>query len=104
MGEGNSSLEDLKDSCNNQVLTGDKYRVKWLLNTKGYIVKSLYMFYRNKGAKVPYRFLWKVKIPQKIKVFLWLTVNNRILSKVNLKLRVWNRDTNCLCCGLVESP
>ncbi|KAL5682951.1 hypothetical protein ACJX0J_009336, partial [Zea mays] len=38
----------------NEALTPVITKVKWLLNTKGYIVKSLYMFYRNKGAKVPY--------------------------------------------------
>jgi hypothetical protein len=33
--------------------------------------------------------IWKAKIPQRIEVFLWLVLKNRILSKVNLKIRNW---------------
>jgi hypothetical protein len=39
----------------------------------------------NDQVAVPYRFLWKSKLPQKIKVFIWLVVRNKILTKDNFK-------------------
>lgn len=36
-------------------------------------------------AYVPYWFLWKTELPYKIKVFLWLVMRNKIITKDNLK-------------------
>jgi hypothetical protein len=37
---------------------------------------------------VPYGLLWKSKLPHKIKVFIWLVVRNKILTKDNLKKQI----------------
>jgi hypothetical protein len=55
-----------------------------MLDKKGFSVKSLYAQIRNAGVKVPHRFLWKLKIPHKLKIFLSLIVKNKILNKENL--------------------
>jgi hypothetical protein len=39
-------------------------------------------------VSVPYRFMWRSKLPHKIKVFLWLVVRNKILTKDNLKKEI----------------
>lgn len=44
-----------------------------------------------------------MKIPHKIKVFDWLVLNNKVLSKVNLRKRNWEGSSNCSCCGLLET-
>jgi hypothetical protein len=52
---------------------------------------------------IPYKFLWKSKLPQKIKIFFWLVVRNKILTKDNLKKRNWNGFLECRFCGVDES-
>ena len=52
---------------------------------------------------IPYKFLWKSKLPHKIKVFFWLVVRNKILTKDNLKKRCWIGSLNCCFCGVDES-
>lgn len=42
--------------------------------------------------------IWKGKIPAKIKIFLWLMMNNAILTKDNLLKRKWTRDPSCYFC------
>ena len=51
----------------------------------------------------PYKFMWKTKIPQKIKIFLWLAIRNSILTKVNLVRRGWKGPVSCHFCGAVET-
>jgi hypothetical protein len=43
------------------------------------------------------------KLPHKIKVFLWLVLRNKILTKDNLKKRNWQGSDGCVFCGLLES-
>jgi hypothetical protein len=78
-----------------------------VLGNKGFTVNSLYKKILIDQVKVPYRFLWKSKLPQKIKVFIWLVIRNKILTKDNLKKEigrvlvsavfvvVWNRLIIC---------
>jgi hypothetical protein len=57
----------------------------------------------NDQVAVPYRFLWKSKLPQKLKVFIWLVVRNKILTKDNLKKINWHGSSDCCFCGGPES-
>jgi hypothetical protein len=52
---------------------------------------------------VPYKFLWKSKLSQKIKVFFWLVIRNKILTKDNLKKRNWKGSDECCSCGGMKS-
>jgi hypothetical protein len=47
---------------------------------------------------LPYKHIWKAKIPPKIKVFLWLIENEAMLTKDNMIKRNWQGDpTYCFC-------
>ena len=58
---------------------------------------------KNSLIEVPLNFLWKTRLPQKIKVFLWLVRNKKILTKDNLFKRHWQGNLDCIFCGLLES-
>jgi hypothetical protein len=53
---------------------------------------------------VPYNsYLWKIKIPLKIKVFLWLLYREAILIKDNLVKRNWHENEACSFCHNPET-
>jgi hypothetical protein len=45
----------------------------------------------------------KVEFQAKIKIFLWLVVNNAILTKDNMIKRKWQGDPKCYLCALDET-
>lgn len=45
----------------------------------------------------------RLEYPQRIKVFLWLVIKNRVLSKQNLKNRNWKENFNYFWCGCMET-
>jgi hypothetical protein len=94
-------FEELKNYC--YVLSEANDKVIWGLGRKGFSVRSLYLHSRCDSVRVPYKFLWKVNIPQNIEVFLWLILKDRILSKENLSKINWKGDTDCGFCGISES-
>jgi hypothetical protein len=87
----------------NYTLSDQEDRVKWCMGNKGFTVNSLYKKNSIDQATVPYRFMWKSKLPQKIKVFIWLVVRNKILTKDNMKKRSWHGSSECCFCGGLES-
>jgi hypothetical protein len=48
-------------------------------------------------------YLWKIKIPLKIKVFLWLLYREAILTKDNLVKRSWHGNEMCSFCNNSET-
>ena len=46
--------------------------------------------------------LWKIKVPLKIKIFLWYLRQGVILTKDNLAKRQWKGCTDCCFCGVQE--
>jgi hypothetical protein len=82
MGNLNLMYEKLMVCCNNQDLSDQEDIIVWTLGKKGFCVNSLYKKMCDQVV-VPYRFLWKSKLPHKIKVFIWLVVRNKILTKDN---------------------
>lgn len=77
----------------------DQDRVRWHLNNKNkFVVKELYLLLKT-GRLVGYISLWKLKIPHKIKIFLWLMLRNSILTKDNLLRRAWAGNTESHFCG-----
>ena len=50
------------------------------------------------------RDIWKCEAPLKIKVFTWLVIHDKILSKENLAKKGWMGSISCVFCGCaVES-
>jgi hypothetical protein len=88
--------------CAHYNLSVQEDRVRRCMGNKGFIVNFLYKKNSIDQATVPYRFLWS-KLPQKIKIFIWLVVRNKILTKDNLKKRSWHGSSECCFCGGLES-
>jgi len=64
--------------------------VIWTLGKRGtFNVKSIYNALSNFSSGIYYKKIWKGKIPEKIKIFLWLIANDSILTKDNLMKRKW---------------
>jgi len=62
----------------------------WNLNNNGlFSVTSMYKYIVNNGIKVTQK-IWHMKVPLKIKIFLWFLKNGVILTKDNLARRNWN--------------
>jgi hypothetical protein len=47
--------------------------------------------------------LWRVRLPLKIKVFLWQICNEKIQSAEQLKKKNWSGPLECKLCGEIES-
>ncbi|KAE8782662.1 hypothetical protein D1007_43931 [Hordeum vulgare] len=77
----------------------------WRLEPKGaYTVKSFYHQINFGGVVSTTRMsLWKVICPQKIHVFLWLCVHNKVLTRDNLEKRRPVENTSCLFCSCKET-
>lgn len=86
-----------------QLNNSDDY-VIWKFGTKGtFTVKSVYNALTANESGPSHRKIWKSKIPAKIQIFLWLVLNNAILTKDNLIKRKWVGDPSCYFCHMDES-
>ena len=71
----------LQSRCETIKMNGGKDKIEWTLTAdKRFSVKSLYKELITSGIKFPQKYLWKIKVPAKIKVFLWLVNKNSILT------------------------
>lgn len=62
----------------------------WKLEKNGrFSVKSAYNALSRAEEGNNFRYIWKGKIPAKIKIFLWLIANEAILTKDNMLKRQW---------------
>ena len=66
-------------------LTDEPDRFVWKLTTTGlFSVKSMYEDLMNDHTPYLRKYLWKLKIPLKIKIFMWFLSNKVLLTKDNL--------------------
>ena len=69
-----------------------------------FTVHSLYLWIVNRGIpNTTYDTLWNSNIPLKIKVFMWLVMQDKILTKENLLNKGWQGDISCPFCGVFET-
>jgi hypothetical protein len=54
-------------------------------------------------SSVFHKKIWKGKIPAKMKIFLWLMLNNAVLTKDNMVKRKWLGDPTCYFCDHNET-
>jgi hypothetical protein len=66
-------------------------------------VKSMYRALLLSEALSYNTLTWKLKLPLKIKVFLWYLYKGVILTKDNLARRQWQGDKKCCFCSSEES-
>jgi hypothetical protein len=79
----------LRDAANFQ-LVAEKDLIQWKFGNNGHFsVKSVYKALTVSDADPYHMKIWKGKIPAKIKIFLWLIMNNVILTKENMIKRRW---------------
>ena len=84
-------------------LRDEAYRLRWNVTSSGHFsVKSFYLAMQLSNL-VPYKFLWKVKIPLRVKTFLWLVLRKSILTRDVLLHRGGRCEAKCLFCGKNES-
>ena len=74
-----------------------------LIANRIFSVKSLYLHLVKSDVGFPHKFMWKVKVPAKIKFFLWLLNKKSILTRDNLLKRGSKGDKHCVLCGKEES-
>jgi hypothetical protein len=85
-------------------LSDESDRFIWRLTTNGvFSVKSMYEDLMNGHTRFLRKYLWKLKIPLKIKVFMWFLNNKVLLTKDNLAKRNWKGSTKCCFCGAQET-
>ena len=80
-------------------------KVRWALEKKGvFSTRSMYHFLSDRGVlNGRMQRLWKSKLPMKIKVFLWLAFQDRLLTGIVLKRRHWKGDGRCVVCKVIET-
>jgi hypothetical protein len=90
--------------ANALTLTNQRDLFVWGLYHNGlFLVKSMYRTLLGTEA-IPYNtFIWKLKLPLKIKVFLWYLYKGVILTKDNLARRQWQGYRKCCFCSIEES-
>jgi hypothetical protein len=103
MGVLGDDYNNLIAQCKNFMLSDDEDKSRWLLGSKGFSVNSFYKEVKRSQIAVPSKFLWKTRLPYKIKVFLWLVMYKKILTKDNLFKRHWHGNLDYAFCGLPES-
>lgn len=85
-------------------LTTQRDTIKWTLHKNGlYTVKFYYRHLVENGVKYPQNFMWKTKMPPRVKVFMWLVLRKSILTRDNLLRRGWIGDKKCPFCMQDES-
>ena len=76
----------------------------WKLTRSGqFTVKSMYIDVINSSVIPSSKHVWKVKVPSKIKVFMWFVHKQVILTKDNLVKRNWTGSTRCSFCDRDET-
>ena len=75
----------------------------WSLHKTGsFTVNSTYSYLISNGLKVS-QVVWRLKIPLKIKIFIWFFKRGISLTKDNLAKRNWNGDRLCCFCSKPET-
>jgi hypothetical protein len=76
----------------------------WNLTTSGkFSVKSLYTDFMSGHTRFLKKYLWKLKVPLKIRIFMWFLNRKVLLTKDNLAKRKWTGCTKCVFCDSKES-
>jgi hypothetical protein len=85
-------------------LSDDKDVFVWnLTNSGAFTVKSMYLDLLDNDTKYLKKYIWKIKVPLKIKIFMWFLHHKVILTKDNLAKRKWQGCKKCAFCDKDES-
>jgi hypothetical protein len=85
-------------------LSSDQDFFRWNLTTSGvFSVKSMYLDFMNGHTIFLKKYIWKIKVPLKIRIFMWFLHRKVILTKDNLLKRNWQGNKSCVFCDKDES-
>jgi hypothetical protein len=85
-------------------LTTEPDKFIWKLTDSGiFSVKSMYLDWMNDHTVYLRKYLWKLKIPLKIKIFTWFLSHKVLLTKDNLAKRKWKGCQKCCFCDSIET-
>ncbi|OAY82706.1 putative ribonuclease H protein [Ananas comosus] len=78
--------------------------IQWRWSADGHFsIKSTYSALTDGGTRdARASYIWKLKIPLKVKVFSWLVLKKRMLTRDTLVKRGWLDDSICVLCGSGE--
>jgi hypothetical protein len=77
---------------------------KWKLTASGvFTVKSMYLDLLDGHTIFLKKYIWKIKVPLKIRIFMWFVFKKVILTKDNLVKRNWHGCTKCCFCDQNET-
>ena len=94
----------LKSRCEKIKMNEGKDKITWTLTADNeFSVRSLYKELITLGLKFPQKYLWKIKVPAKIKVFLWLVNKKSILTGDVLLKKGWKGGKEFVLCGHEEN-
>lgn len=73
----------IKQVCDNLHIDVNKEDTLWWNLTKhgNFTVKSFYRALSLQNFVFPYKKLWQIKVPLKVRIFTWLVIKNKILTK-----------------------
>jgi hypothetical protein len=95
---------ELIGKINNVTLDQERDMFRWDLNRTGtFSVHSMYLHLLNQHAPFLHKFIWKLKIPLKIKIFFWNLQRGIILTKDNLVRKNWKGSLKCCFCNANET-
>ena len=84
-------------------LTSQKDAFVWKLTTDGkFSVKSMYLDILDDNLRYRHKYVWKLKMPLKIKN-MWFLKNKRLLTKDNLVKRKWDGCQKFCFCDSLET-
>jgi hypothetical protein len=85
-------------------LSEGKDLIRWNLNSTGvFTVQSMYRVVINNGNVFRHKLIWSLKLPPKIKNFLWYLVKGVVLTKENLLKSNWQGNKKCAFCDSNET-
>jgi len=77
----------MEDICETK-LVFENDKILWKIESRGiFSMKSAYNALTCSEGGLNHSYIWKEKIPAKIKIFSWLVANNAILTRDNMVKR-----------------
>jgi hypothetical protein len=102
-GLARSQWYELAERLNNVSLNDGKDIPLWRWTaSKVFSVKSVYNHLTKHESGADYNRIWKAKILEKIRIFMWLLEQKAVLTKDNMIRRNWQGSPACYFCGEPE--
>uniref|UniRef100_A0A453QJT6 Reverse transcriptase zinc-binding domain-containing protein n=1 Tax=Aegilops tauschii subsp. strangulata TaxID=200361 RepID=A0A453QJT6_AEGTS len=85
-------------------LSDEEDSFRWKLTNNGlFTFNSMYLDLINSGPIPRSLHIWRVKVPLRIKIFMWFVHKQVILTKDNLLRRRWVGSSRCCYCDQDET-